>query len=392
MRFAIFSNLLILAVLMSSSCMGLGISYHRSVNFEPGLTESYPLCVRNSHDYYFPITLSVSGELAEYVKIKETKMTLGPHEARCTEYSVKLPQSLNNYGQQSARIIASQVIDPYEQGMFGVQENIVHKFSVFVPYPGKYVTMEIKGENVNQDETVQFVVKATNYGSEKVEKAKALIDIFGADNQSNYVTTIETREKPIGSMESVTLYTILDTVGLKPGVYGAKGMLDYGPDIARAETSFNIGSFDVIVYNYTRNLKKGKINRFDITLQSKWNNRIDALRAEVELSGIPERMVTPTMSLPAWDTIVLTGYVDVPASLESKEYDGTIYIIYGNTTTKNIVVDILGETEIKDPVKELPEPVESQRDIFSVKNLLIMLIILFVIVDVVLIWRKRQKR
>jgi hypothetical protein len=382
------SYFLFFFILLIPPSHALGITYNRYVNFEPGLEESYDLCIKNSHSVFFPVQLTVTGDLEEYITLKDSTLTLSPNELRCTKYTLKLPESLGVHGQVGSRIIASQIIDPYEQDMFQVQENIIHKFFVFVPYPGYHVEFFIEGENVNAGEPIQFLIRATNYGSDDIESAKAIIDIYGADNASSYVTTLETREKKLPSMKPVSMYTLLDTTGLKPGTYSAKARIEYDSKVALAQADFNIGALQIIVSGYTRELYAGQINKFDINVSSMWNNALPALYARVRIDGIEEQIVTPTMPLKPWESITLTGYLNVP-EMESGDHAGTIDLIYSNVSSKPIRVGIIGKQK-ESPTAQVAIPEKTQASMISVNNLLIVLIVLFVILDIFLLARKKR--
>ncbi|MEM4268075.1 MAG: hypothetical protein QXK37_04580 [Candidatus Woesearchaeota archaeon] len=387
--------IIILVFLLSIlEAYALGVTAHRGINFEPNLEESFQICFRNSHNNYFPIEISVTGELAEYITLRDKTLTLGPYESKCTEYYVKLPQSIDKYGPVVTRIIGSQVMDPYEHGMFGAQENIVHKFTVFVPYPGKYISFELVSENVNQGEPVQFTLIATNLGQEDIESAKGFVEIYGADNYANYVTTVETKEKPIKSLETIRLYTFLQTADLKSGSYKAIGVLKYDGEKAQDEDTFNIGQLQVIINDYTRNLTRGRINKFDINISSAWNNRIERIYGEASITGVPSKMITPTIVLDPWTTNTLTGYLEIPPDTPLGEVDGKITLYFENTTTKNILVNITENPDAKKSLKEEPKEVKEKsiKEWFSATNIIVILIILFIILDIYLIVHKEKKK
>ena len=352
------------------------------------------LCVKNSLDAPFPVELSVEGTFADYITLSKDELTLAPEEMGCLKYRVHFPEEPPEYGPTLTKIWAKQV-NPRGSGGLQVMSNIHHKFSVFVPYPEKYVSFGVKAANVNVNEPVYFTITASNKGALDVEKASCRLDIYGADDFSNHVKTLYTDTKPIASMETVEFYQTLETTGLKPGYYLSDVTCFYDGESSTKEHRFNIGTLYVKILNHTQSASAGTINPYTVQASSMWNNRIDEIYAEISFPGIAT-VRSPTSPLPAWKSITIKSYLDLK-DISPGTYAGKITLFYdGSTTEKDVSLEIVpemaDEPHVEEPKKE-PVPVQDEATIFTTTNILLLAILLMIVIDLLYIMmRKGEKK
>ena len=99
--------------------------------------------------------------------------------------------------------------------------------------------------------------------------------------------------------------------------------------------------------NYTKEVQQGKINKFDIEVESLWNSKMDNVYAEIELGGISAK--TDEISLAPWGSAVLSAYLDA-ASLEPKDYKGNLKMHYvGKIKEEVIDVSVVEKKEFLSP-------------------------------------------
>jgi len=311
----------------------------------------------------------------------------------CQEYHVKFPEQLDIYGGTTTKIWVKQKA-PTTGGTFQVLSHIHHKFSVFVPYPEKYVNINIEAENVNVNEPVQIKINAMNYGNKKVEKANARLDIYGADDYSNYLTSLHTNTKPLESMESVDFYSNFETFGVVPGYYKVDVEFFYDNNMTDGSEIFRIGTLLVKINNYTRTAVAGKINPYDIDVESRWNNEIKSVYGKVVLNGVEKEVLTSTVSLQPWEKIKLKNYVDLTEK-EPGEYDGVINIYFDDETiSKDVSLMVESEAQVipEEPAVALDEPEESTWiKNLTMTNILLLIILIIIIIDILYIYYKKKR-
>jgi len=350
--------------------------------------------VKNSYDIDFPIVIEVLGPMKPYITLEREEIDLKPKEINCQKYHLKLPMEFDEYGPVVTVIQAHKKSS--DGGSFGAIVYIKHRLTVFFPYPDKYVEIKVKSEDVIENQPVHFTISATNYGQETVKKANARIDIYGADDYSNFIESLDTDTKELESMQSKDFTSVLITEGLVPGYYKAKVDFFYDGDRVTDENIFKIGTLLVKILNYTREGTTNKIVPYVINVERRWNNKIDTLYAEVTFDEIDQKITTPTISINAWEKTQLKGYIDLK-DISPGEYTGKIVLYYQNeTTSKDIMLKVTKENIITEKqVQAEPEQPKDTNEFssgISITNILLIVIIALILIDMgYIIWRKKHE-
>ena len=214
-----------------------------------------------------------SGDLAEYVKFDKNKL-LGSEAF--TAY-IDFPREITKPGQHVIYLRVREV-NEVSSGI-GTRIEIGAALVVKVPYPGRYA--EIKSfyvNNTNAGESVIFYSQIENLGVEnliirpniEVYSNNKLIDNFTLENRLVNHTTTEIFTKKVES-------------GYKPGVYNATINFDYGK-IINQKTYFFVGSLFIDIINCTSKFIKGRISEFIIEIESKLNNDVRNVYAEINVT------------------------------------------------------------------------------------------------------------
>lgn len=125
---------------------------------------------------------------------------------------------------------------------------------------------------------------------------------------------------------------------LDSGVYTAVAVVDYGKEI-KQEKEFKIGTLEIKIISYTKNFQQGKINKFDIGIESFWNEEIKDVYASVSVTNegiILDQLKTPEIDLKPWASENLTGFVDFQETPTGK-YKAGIYVHYSNKSEYKLV-------------------------------------------------------
>ena len=141
----------------------------------------------------------------------------------------------------------------------------------------------------------------------------------------------------IESQEEKKLKKILDTKNYKAGDYRAVGVVDYGERV-ETEIEFRIGSLNVDIINYTNRILIGGIQKFNIEVESKWNNKIENIYALVSIklnSTSSLDFKTTPVSLNAWKKAKLSGFFETD-DFEEGVYNIDMILFYSgkNSTTQ----------------------------------------------------------
>ena len=192
--------------------------------------------------------------------------------------------------------------------------------------------------NVNVNETIESKVNIENKGKSDIENANVTVEIFsfGETDFDKRIVSLSSKSKPIASREEVRFTLLQNATNWKPGEYKAKATVYYDENVTIIDRYFNVGSLNVLITNYTREVMEGQINKFDIHIESKWNNKIDRLYGEVIVNGTTFR--TPGVELYPFSKEILTGYWDTTNVLPGT-YDALVRVYYqGQTKTEQAII------------------------------------------------------
>lgn len=258
--------------------------------------------------------LIVEGELAEYVSLNKKRIS-GRENVIA---SLDLPSEIDSPGVNYIRIIAGDVVGAIK---------------VRVPYPEKYIELSLSAPNVNVGEEMGMVLEIINQGNESIS-FEGRIEIYNGDE---LVESLEISGGNIVFEDSRGVNISLDTENYFPGDYLAVALIDYGGKVARIENPFRLGEQLVGVLNYTREFGENKINRFEIEVESLWNDDMDDLFIEVNIIGFEDaNFITPVVGLSAWRTITLFGFLDTNL-ISGYEFEAEIILHHGGKISTRVV-------------------------------------------------------
>jgi len=113
------------------------------------------------------------------------------------------------------------------------------------------------------------------------------------------------------------------------------------------EKNFRIGSLFVDITNYTSRFMKNSLQRFEIGIESKWNDPIEDVYANVKIFNATRNLFsfkTPSEKLEGWESKTVTGFLDT-RGLAPGVYDGEIALLYtsgkkSGQSTKAIKIEV----------------------------------------------------
>jgi hypothetical protein len=351
------------------------------IDYKPNLEWSQRYQIVTTSSYAQDYRLYIQGDLAEYVTLEPDHFSdVAPGSNPFFTATLKLPglDEPISPGRHTISIGAFETASSSGGGGgVGVLTGSEALVRVMFLYPGKYLEARLRAKDVAINEPANFEVGIFNGGKIDLSWVKAKIDVY--DPEGKNIATVYTEEKPLKSNVHDTLHAQLDTRGLNSGDYKAIATVYYdGNEIKTNEAKFKIGSLEVRIIDHTKEVPAGKINAFDIDIESRWNNNIPNVYASVKIEK--QTFQTPTTSIGAWERKNLTGYFDT-TNINMGEYDAEITLNYGNNWTRK-----MGKVTVTKPEGIALTPIA------PTTALLVIIIILLIMIDIgYLIYSRKRK-
>jgi hypothetical protein len=235
------------------------------------------------------------------------------------------------------------------EGAIGTRVEMCASVAFRVLYYSKYLVIEnMNVPNADRGDIIPIDLVVKSWTEQDISSLKATIDLFGPDEKGydKKITTIYTEEKALPSNDKKTLSAYLNTENLDPGEYKAVATVFYDGNEANISKNFRIGLLTVKLLNYTQLFERGKVNKFDVIVGSKWNRRIDNIYADINIGN--DSIRTPSSVLESWKNTTLSAYWDLTEK-KTGAYNGNIVLHYGeNSSRQDINVKVaIGKEEIR---------------------------------------------
>jgi len=365
------------------SCIGITPG-RTSLNFEPGMSQDISFSVVNSEHKEMSVVISVRGDLADYITLKQTYGEFSKEEEiKSFTYSLNLPLKLAEPGLHDAEIVVLEMPKNIEEGgtSVGATVAVISQLHVYVPYPDKYVDAEL---NIDEsDGKITFLIPVINRGKLDIVNLKADIDIYDGSDQK--IDALETNTDSLLSLERKELSAVWD-VSVNPGRYKAIVTIRYDNEIETILKEFNIGErFLEILEIVVNDFELGSIAKFNALVENKWSADLKDVYLNIlvynDEGEIMADFKSPTYDINALEKSEMVAYWDT-AGVHKGTYDGNLILKYGEKTTeRNIEMKI---TEYSIDVIGLTGRVSVKRgSSYNINNLLFILLGFLVIANIV---------
>lgn len=352
-----------------------GADLNAIVDFESGLKREFSYDIMVTNPDVTNYEAFATDELAKYIHVEPRYLKFDKTSGEVMSFKayLNLPEDEKEIGpgKHCAGVGANEMADESVSGnSISTRTSAKGWVCVRVLYNGKYVEAKLHISNANEGETLHPEVSVSSWGKEDIKGVYATIMIYDANGSE--IKSITTTSEPLPSQGNAVLRGILPTKDMKPGDYKAKAMVYYDGETAKAgERGFKIGTLNVIIIDHTKEIIKNKISRFEIKVESKWNNRIDEVYARIIIGNQDIR--TLPAELEQWSSQILSGYVD-STEFEIGEIPVRIIVYYGDQ--KSVYDGVVNIIE---------DPNAGKLEWFKNLNVTIALVIVLVIL-IELIW------
>lgn len=305
-------------------------------SYEPGLSGNLSHLITSSEGA-LDTMVELSGTLAQFVKAYPTEVTADGMRGYLT-YEIELPDDPGDFvGTHYAIFTVTE--NPKRRGSgVSARAAVVARFRVEFPYPGYYAVLGLSVPSVNEGEEIYAGVNIDNLGRENITDGK--LTLIMQDYSQDVVFENRYNGISIGVGGAETIEEWVPSEGLPPGEYRAFAVLEYAGKTTQQDTRFNIGTYDIEIYNHTTSITSGKINRFDIDIKNLWKGKLENIYAVVDIGD--RSFTSATAEADEFGKLKLAAYIDAE-SMEPGVYEAKITVYFMEISReREISVEVTG--------------------------------------------------
>ena len=312
--------LVLVFVFCISYASSLGISPAiKNINFESGKQTNITFYVLDAVEGVEYDVNVRGGYLAQYSSVSTTSVT-GSGSFILT---INFPEKIDVPGEHTVSVSIRERAS--ETSFINTIVEVGSIIKTFVPYPGYYGDLSLNIPDVNANDRIPVELYLINRGDNPLELSSVYVDLISSTGQSVKVVNFTPVTIPVSGDRYFRKYS--DSSGIEPGNYIATGRVTYRDTIREVNRSFRIGSLFVNITNYTNFIPSGGIQKFYVTLESRWNSPIYGAYVDVNITnGVYSTIFrTPSADVMPWEEKTIESYID---SENLKGY----YDLYFNAT------------------------------------------------------------
>ncbi len=323
--FYLFFTFLLFSSFVVSASLGISPA-KKEIDFVPGEVHTFNFVVSDDNPENI-LKIYFAGDLAEYAT-SSVDTLIGSGEVIVR---LELPNSIDTPGDHALYVRAIE--SPSEGDVLGSRIDIGAYIRVFVPYPGHYPVISLDFPDGNRGEIIPITFSISNKGTQPLSLERSKIGIYSS------ATSVETLDLPdvdLSFAESYDYKYLFNSSNLLPGEYFSTATTET-PEVWQVNDTFRIGSLFMNVTYFTTNLTGNSIQPFFVNVQNLWNNRINGVYADVNITNSSGHSVTymrtPSADFDKWDQKVLQGFIDTnglkgnyTAIIELRYLDKSTYV------------------------------------------------------------------
>lgn len=318
----------LLFVFFASSVCALGISPAiKQIEYIPGTEFNITYYVLDAVD---GVTYDVVIREGNFFKGSYTNVqTVTGHGSFVL--TVKIPSGSSEPGHHTLGVSVKE--RPSETSFISTVVEVGGLVKTFVPYPGFYgdLTLNIPDGNIGEQIPVELYV--INRGDNPLDISEVYVDFVSPSGTSTKKLDFAPVTIPVAGDRYFRKY--LDTNGMEPGNYIGRALVNYESIEREVNKSFRIGSLFVNITNHTDYLVGKGIQKFYVTLESRWNSPISGVYVDINLSNeiFSTTFRTPSVDLVPWEEKTVESFLEV----EGLEGNYNIFLnasYFGQSTEK----------------------------------------------------------
>ncbi len=362
----IILTIILLILVKNAAALGIGPAY-KNINFRPGLNQIIALNLYNTDNQESTLTISSSGDLTDYIKIKNKSITLAQNDSfKTVYYEINLPKILKPGTYEEIIKAAEAPKSLTKSGTITSSLSVTHKLTLNVPPHGKYVDASLDINNTN------FIISLKNIGGKNISAVNAEIIIY--ENKEK-IFNITTKTLSLEPEEKRELKTAWNTK--KIGEYHVVVIINYDEFKTKIERDFNIGEIKISIEKIeVNNFKLGEIAKIELYLESNWNKIIKDVYADVIINRT--NIKTELADIEPGKTKIIPAYWDTK-NLNKGAYDANVVVHYKNKIFEKSFEILVSEDKVE------------VKPTFNTKYILVSLLIVLIIISALYYQKKIKK-
>lgn len=342
---------LLFMIIPSVSAIGISPA-STNINFKSGAEQQFTIRVINRDETPARVLMYAQGKFEQNIELSPKILDFGIGETEKQVFvRIKLPSTLQTPGIHESEIVALVLPPNYElkdSPTVTATAAVISKIKVFVPYPEKYAEAEVFVQEQNNGQSIEFTVSLKNLGVEDISKIKAKINIISPSGKK--IAELETNEIGLQSGNSGKV-TAIWSPNVPPGPYLAKIDYTYDGRVKSIEKPFTVGRLVLNAKSVkTGSFRIGEIAKFEINLQSQWNEELNGVYADMMLYDTKGALIystkTATVDIAPLGNSTILAYVDTK-NINTGQYNVTLLMHYGGRTTETKFVININIDNIK---------------------------------------------
>ena len=330
-------DVVILVILFSltgvtAGSVGISPAYYVE-HFEPNLQKNFSFRAFNS-DLENGVSINLIGSLSQYANVNNNFSD----GSNLFIVGLNLPEKLDKPGTHILYVeIVEDSNDSVSSAIGGVA-SIRAPIKILVPYPGQYIESEFRVSNINEGENADYELEIRNLGTDDVDMDISL-EVFKVDEDGDRVLKAEVKDLFLETKGSIMVTDELETKDFVAGDYYVLSTINYGNKTEVVDDDFRIGEFMVDIVDYDYMFDKGRINKFNVLVENKWNTKIDSIYADVSITDegkVVSTFRTVSVDTRPWEVKNLTGFFDA-SEMDVGRYLANINVVYGDSSTHKLV-------------------------------------------------------
>ena len=408
MRTKIISELcmiMLLIIVLSGTAAALGVTPARtSLDFSAGNQENIKINIINNEHEDMRLLIHADGKFSRYLKIEEDTVSMSSDE-RMKTINAKLimgGEMKKSPGQNEIMLRILKLPEGSSEGSgnsakVSATVEVVHQIRVNVPYPGVYLEVpDIYINTPSDGSSADFTIPVFNRGEKSIRGINGEIRIYNPDGKM--VGTVETGSLSLKGGAKGKLNAEYTGEGGR-GRYRAVITIDYAGKTAEIEKEFFMGSQLIDITGVTVDkFSLGSIAKFNIILDSRWNQQINDVYADVTIrdssNKLQTKFKTPTTDVGAESTGILNAYWDT-GDAEPGEYTMHVVLHYTRLAKEKLFTMDVGFDSIRIRGGNAAGAVVSGGDGADEGSLLIAGVALLVVINtiiLIMIYRSKRRR
>ncbi len=380
-RIVLLITAFVFIILTVQQAYSLGISPSEQIfEYIPGKTEKSSITIQNTLGFEINVELTTSDTLGNSVTFPEGNMVKVPAASKVSvPITLTLPEEDTVYGKVCAIVWAKRL--PKSSSGISATERVGAKFCTEIPYPGKYLELQVSPRSINVGTpSTTVLLTYTSKGKEIINSIKSTVYLLNKNGSIiRQYPVNEVKDLFTGAQETVTVN--IETGDLIGGDYIIKAVTRYDEKTITKNATLVVGYPDIDINSYTKNIAVNFADEFSINLKNKYLDDFKVVYAEIiiytpdgkELTYSTAPITLNAGSSGSLKTVVPTKNLDVG------EYPVKI-ILHFDGKTKEVDGEIL-VTEKTQPQKTTQTPISG----FSVKLIITTVILTNALILVLLI-------